>query len=48
MCYQVKAAAGQPKHAKVVAQIHTLNQFGPGQLDTIKESELCVPAQTHP
>jgi hypothetical protein len=48
MCYQVKAASGQPKHAKVVGQIHTLNQLGSGQLDTVKESELCVPAEKHP
>jgi hypothetical protein len=28
-----------------VGQIHTLNQFGAGRLDTIKEEELCVPAE---
>ncbi len=33
----------QPKHEKGVG-IHTNNQFGPEQLDTIKEEELCVPS----
>jgi hypothetical protein len=45
MCYQVRAATGQPKHARVVGVIHTLNQFGAGRLDTLKEDELCVPAE---
>jgi len=33
----------QPKHVKVLG-IHVNNQFGPEQLDTIKEEELCVPS----
>jgi hypothetical protein len=45
MCYQVKPATGQPKHARVVGVIHTQNQFGAGRLDTIKEDTLCVPAE---
>jgi hypothetical protein len=44
MCYQAKPATGQPKHAKVLG-IHVNNQFGPEQLDTIKEEELCVPSE---
>jgi hypothetical protein len=40
LCYQVK---GQPKHRKVQGmQAH--NQFGPEQLDTTAEEELCVPS----
>jgi hypothetical protein len=48
MCYQVKPAKGEPKHAKVVGQIHTEKQFGALRLDTVKEDELCVPADTVP
>lgn len=33
----------QPKHIRVTS-IHVNNQFGPEQLDTIKEEELCVPS----
>jgi YVTN family beta-propeller protein/cysteine-rich repeat protein len=44
MCYQVKRASGQPKHARIAKLIHTANQFGTGRLDTIQEEELCVPA----
>ncbi len=47
-CYQVKASKGQPKHQKVSGQIHTFTQFGPEQLDTIKERHLCVPAVKTP
>ena len=32
-----------PKHAKVLG-LHTNNQLGPLQLDSIKENELCVPS----
>jgi len=42
MCYKAKLAE-PPKHAKVEGQIRTNNEFGPGQLDTLKEQELCVP-----
>lgn len=43
LCYQLKGAKGEPKHAKVLG-IHTNNQFGPEQLDTIEEDELCLPS----
>ena len=33
---------------KVVGQIHTENQFGALRLDTVKDDELCVPADTMP
>jgi len=44
MCYQAKPASGQPKHIRVTG-IHVNNQFGPEQLDTVKEEELCVPSE---
>ncbi len=34
------------RRARVVGQLQTNNQFGPGRLDMIKEAELCVPAAT--
>jgi uncharacterized repeat protein (TIGR01451 family) len=46
MCYQAKIAKTdpkQPKHQKV-RNIFVNNQFGPEQLDTRKEDELCVPS----
>jgi hypothetical protein len=43
MCYAVKRAKDEPKHKKV-RDIHTNNQFGPLQLDTEKEEELCLPS----
>jgi hypothetical protein len=43
VCYQVKGASGQPKHSR--RSVFTNNQFGPGAMVTIKESELCVPSQ---
>jgi predicted outer membrane repeat protein len=43
LCYQVKGVKGEPEHEKVVG-IHTNNQFGPEQLDTLKEDELCLPS----
>ncbi len=43
MCYKVKPAENEPKHIKVTG-IHVNNQFGPEQLDTKKEAELCVPS----
>jgi hypothetical protein len=48
MCYQVKPDKGQPKHTPVVNIIHVNNQFGPEQLDTVKETELCVPSSKTP
>ena len=41
VCYQVKGAAGQPRHVR--RSVFTNNQFGPGAMATIKERELCVP-----
>jgi hypothetical protein len=48
MCYKVKPASGEPKHTRVLGQIHTENQFGALRLDTVKEEELCVPAEKNP
>ncbi len=45
MCYKVKRAEDEPKHEKVKG-IPINNQFGPLQLDTKKEEELCVPSVT--
>ncbi len=45
-CYTIKAAKGQPKHAARHA-LQLNNVFGPLVVDTVKESELCVPAE-HP
>ncbi len=44
MCYQAKPAKDEPKHIPMTG-IHVNNQFGPEQLDTIKEEELCVPSE---
>src|SRR4029077_13341021 len=41
VCYQVKGAKGQPKHARRNVFLH--NQFDAETGTTIKESELCVP-----
>ena len=43
MCYKAKLA-DPPKHVPVEGQIHTANEFGSEQLDTIREQELCVAA----
>lgn len=43
MCYGVKRAAGQPRHVPVTG-IYVNNQFGPEQLDTVRETDLCVPS----
>jgi hypothetical protein len=44
MCYQVKPAKEQPKHeGRSGVFVHT--QFGPEQLDTVKEEMLCVPSE---
>jgi hypothetical protein len=45
MCYRITPASGQHKQAMVLGQIRTLNQFGPGSLDTGGEEELCVSAK---
>jgi hypothetical protein len=47
ICYQAKAAKGEPKHEKVEGEIHATNSLGEDQrLDTIKEEEVCVPVQS--
>ena len=43
VCYKVKPAKKQPKHAKRTG-VFLGNQFGTEQLDTVKEDELCVPS----
>jgi hypothetical protein len=45
MCYQITAVKTppQPKPAKVLG-IFVNNQFGPEQIDAIKEAEFCVPS----
>lgn len=43
MCYQAKPARGQAKHQKVLG-LFVNNQFGPSQVDTVKENELCLPS----
>jgi hypothetical protein len=42
VCYQVKAASGQPKLVRKTVFIN--NQFGPSPMTTVKERELCLPA----
>lgn len=43
VCYSAKPARGQTKHAKR-AGVSVANQFGSGQLDTLKEESLCLPS----
>jgi len=43
LCYDVKPVKGEQKHEKRKS-VFTNNQFGPEQLDTKKEKELCVPS----
>ncbi|MBI3246879.1 MAG: hypothetical protein HYZ50_10265 [Deltaproteobacteria bacterium] len=43
MCYQVRRALGQPNHLRL-DHIHVNNPFGPEQLKTIKDEELCLPS----
>ena len=43
VCYSAKPAKGQAKHAKRTG-VSVANQFGTGQLDTLKEDVLCVPS----
>jgi len=42
-CYIAKPAVGQPHHTRVTG-IFVNNQFGPLRLDTMRESELCIPS----
>lgn len=43
VCYKAVPRKGQPKHVKVTG-LFINNQFGPDELDTVKESEFCIPA----
>jgi hypothetical protein len=43
LCYLAKTAKGQPKHARV-SGIHTTDQFGSLELQTAKETDVCLPA----
>lgn len=43
LCFQAKPAKGQAKHQKKL-RIFVNNQFGPGQVDTVAEEELCLPS----
>jgi hypothetical protein len=43
LCYQVTKARNEPKHVPVRG-IHVADQFGPEDLNTITEEELCVPS----
>jgi hypothetical protein len=42
-CYQALPVKGQPKHTKVTGLLLN-NQFGPDEVDTLKETEFCVPS----
>jgi hypothetical protein len=44
VCFKVKPAKGQPKHEKRFG-VHVNHAFGPGELDTVKEDELCLPSK---
>lgn len=41
MCYQVQ---GKPRHVRR-SNVHTADQFGLEQLDTVKEREICIPSE---
>lgn len=43
MCFSVRRARGEPKHERIDG-IFVNDQFGPGQVRTKKERELCVPS----
>ncbi len=43
VCYDVRKDKGQPNHQRT--SVFTNNQFGPEELDTKKEKELCVPSE---
>ncbi|TFH24267.1 MAG: hypothetical protein E4H03_04045 [Myxococcales bacterium] len=48
LCYKVKRARTEAKHAGVRGVIQTEDSFGAQAIDTIVERELCVPAVTGP
>ena len=41
VCYQVQ---GKPRHQRR-SNVHTADQFGVEQLDTIREREICIPSE---
>lgn len=43
LCYEVRPAEGEPPHDRLRG-IHVNNQFGPLQLNTRREKELCLPS----
>jgi hypothetical protein len=47
LCYLAVPVKGQPKHVKR-SKVYVNNEFGPDQVDTKKETELCVPAPPPP
>jgi cysteine-rich repeat protein len=47
LCFAVKPARNQPKHVRV-ASVHAVDEFANEVLQTSKELELCVPAETAP
>lgn len=47
MCYRVRLVRGEPRH-KPIRGIHTNNQFGPLELKSRREKELCVPSTKVP
>ncbi len=44
LCYSVRYAKLFGKHVRI-DPVHTASDFGPDQLETRKERELCVPTQ---
>jgi hypothetical protein len=45
MCFGVKPAPGQPRHVPVVGT-NTRDEFWAERIRSVKETELCVPAET--
>lgn len=43
LCYSYRPAIGSPRHTRT-AGLRVNNQFGPLQLDTLKEREFCIPS----
>jgi len=44
LCYQAKAVSGEDRHLRRTG-VYVANQFGAEQLDTLKETEFCVPTR---
>jgi hypothetical protein len=43
LCYPVNRSSGQPRHDKVLGT-YVEDQFSDGQVDPLREDELCVPS----